>query len=78
VVIGELRRILAGTAAFDFQLTRTAWFGDEILWLAPERSPDLPILLLPPRHDPTDAIERQLDGKCASRGELDDRLVIKQ
>ncbi|WP_319460873.1 2'-5' RNA ligase family protein [Micromonospora sp. RTP1Z1] len=36
VVVAELRRIFAGTAAFDFRLTRTAWFGDEVLWLAPE------------------------------------------
>jgi 2'-5' RNA ligase len=36
VVVAELRRILTGTAAFDFRLTRTAWFGDEVLWLAPE------------------------------------------
>ncbi|HEX5997253.1 MAG TPA: 2'-5' RNA ligase family protein [Jiangellales bacterium] len=35
-VVAELRRILASTAAFDFRLTRTAWFGDEVLWLAPE------------------------------------------
>jgi 2'-5' RNA ligase len=36
VVVAELRRILAGTAAFDFRLNRTAWFGDQVLWLAPE------------------------------------------
>jgi 2'-5' RNA ligase len=36
VVVAELRRILAGTGAFDFRLTRTAWFGDDVLWLAPE------------------------------------------
>jgi 2'-5' RNA ligase len=36
VVVAKLRRTLAGTLAFDFQLTRTAWFGDEVLWLAPE------------------------------------------
>lgn len=35
-VVAELRRVFAGTAAFDFRLTRTAWFGDEVLWLAPE------------------------------------------
>lgn len=36
IVVATLRRILAGAAAFDFRLTRTAWFGDEVLWLAPE------------------------------------------
>lgn len=36
LVVAELRRILAGIPAFDFRLTRTAWFGDEVLWLAPE------------------------------------------
>ncbi|MFE9204539.1 2'-5' RNA ligase family protein [Micromonospora sp. NPDC007230] len=38
MVVAELQRIFAGTAAFDFRLTRTAWFGDEVLWLAPEDS----------------------------------------
>jgi hypothetical protein len=30
------RCTFAGTAAFDFRLIRTARFGDEVLWLAPE------------------------------------------
>jgi 2'-5' RNA ligase len=34
-VLAELRRLFAGTAGFDFSLTHSAWFGDEVLWLAP-------------------------------------------
>ncbi|MQA35017.1 2'-5' RNA ligase family protein [Modestobacter roseus] len=30
-----LRRVLAGLPAFDCVLDHTAWFGEEVLWLAP-------------------------------------------
>ncbi|WP_091345196.1 2'-5' RNA ligase family protein [Micromonospora rhizosphaerae] len=36
MVVADLRRIFASTAAFNFRLARTAWFGDQVLWLAPE------------------------------------------
>ena len=32
-VLGE---VVAAVPAFDLALTRTAWFGDSVLWLAPE------------------------------------------
>ena len=34
--VATLRRLMTTTASFPFQLTRTAWFGDTTLWLAPE------------------------------------------
>ena len=34
--IATLSRLVATTASFEFHLTRTAWFGDTTLWLAPE------------------------------------------
>jgi 2'-5' RNA ligase len=36
----RLALLLASMAAFDFQLTDARWFGDEVVWLAPE--PDAP------------------------------------
>jgi 2'-5' RNA ligase len=35
-LLDELRSLFEQVAAFDFVLTRTAWFGDTVLWLAPE------------------------------------------
>jgi hypothetical protein len=32
----ELRSLFAAFAAFDVSLARTAWFGESVLWLAPE------------------------------------------
>jgi 2'-5' RNA ligase len=34
--LATLGRLMATDASFEFQLTRTAWFGDSTLWLAPE------------------------------------------
>ena len=34
-VLEQLRRIFRSTATFPFRLTSTAWFGDDVLWLAP-------------------------------------------
>jgi 2'-5' RNA ligase len=31
----ELERLFAAVRSFRFQLDRTAWFGEEVLWLAP-------------------------------------------
>jgi 2'-5' RNA ligase len=31
----SLERLFASVSGFDFQLDRTAWFGDTVLWLAP-------------------------------------------
>src|SRR3712207_8306425 len=31
-----LAEVVAAVPAFDLALTRTAWFGDAVLWLAPE------------------------------------------
>jgi 2'-5' RNA ligase superfamily len=31
----QLERLFASVSGFDFQLDRTAWFGDTVLWLAP-------------------------------------------
>jgi 2'-5' RNA ligase len=39
-----LGRLVATAASFEFRLTRTAWFGDTTLWLAPE--PAAPFLQL--------------------------------
>ena len=35
-VLTKLRHLFWSIAAFDFRLARTAWFGDDVLWLAPE------------------------------------------
>jgi hypothetical protein len=37
-VLGQLERLFAAVRGFWFQLARTAWFGDEVLWLA-QRDP---------------------------------------
>ncbi|MGY1856292.1 2'-5' RNA ligase family protein [Modestobacter sp. SYSU DS0290] len=34
-VLAGLARAVAGQPAFDCELDRTAWFGEEVLWLAP-------------------------------------------
>lgn len=36
VVTENLARTFCGMRQFDFSLTRTGWFGEEVLWLAPE------------------------------------------
>ena len=36
-VLGELERLFAAAGRFRFRLGRTAWFGPEVLWLAPTR-----------------------------------------
>ncbi|MGO2520913.1 MAG: 2'-5' RNA ligase family protein [Microbacterium sp.] len=36
VVTERLARTFRGMREFDFSLTRTGWFGEEVLWLAPE------------------------------------------
>ena len=33
--LSVLRQAVGGIPGFDFLLTRTSWFGDHILWLAP-------------------------------------------
>ena len=35
-LIATLSRLIAIAVSFEFHLTRTAWFGDTTLWLAPE------------------------------------------
>lgn len=35
-VTENLARTFRGMRQFDFSLTRTGWFGQEVLWLAPE------------------------------------------
>lgn len=34
-VLAELARLFAAASRFRFRLDRTAWFGDDVLWLAP-------------------------------------------
>jgi hypothetical protein len=36
-VTGELARLLGGVPRFRFRLVRTAWFGEGVLWLAPDQ-----------------------------------------
>lgn len=36
LLLSTLGRLVAAVASFEFRLTRTAWFGDTVLWLAPE------------------------------------------
>ncbi len=43
-VRAALAAAVAGVPAFDLTLARTAWFGDTVLWLAPE--PDAPLRAL--------------------------------
>ncbi|HEX6857226.1 MAG TPA: 2'-5' RNA ligase family protein [Streptosporangiaceae bacterium] len=35
-VLDELSRLFGGLPRFRFWLARTAWFGDQVLWLAPD------------------------------------------
>jgi hypothetical protein len=35
-VRAALRTLFAGFASFEVELSRVAWFGSEVLWLAPE------------------------------------------
>jgi hypothetical protein len=35
-VLGELSRLFGGVPRFRFRLARTAWFGEDVLWLAPD------------------------------------------
>jgi hypothetical protein len=35
-LVAELGVLFGTVAAFDVTLTRTGWFGDDVLWLAPE------------------------------------------
>jgi 2'-5' RNA ligase len=35
-VLDQLRRLFAGISGFSFRLERTDWFGDDVLWLAPD------------------------------------------
>ena len=35
-VLDELSRLLGGVPRFRFRLARTAWFGEQVLWLAPD------------------------------------------
>jgi hypothetical protein len=35
-VLGELSRLFGGVPRFRFRLVRTAWFGDQVLWLEPD------------------------------------------
>ena len=37
-VLGDLGRLFAGVRRFRFELARTGWFGEEVLWLAPRDS----------------------------------------
>ena len=34
--LGELSRLFGGVPRFRFRLARTAWFGGQVLWLAPD------------------------------------------
>lgn len=46
-LVVRLGALFGQIAEFDVALTRTAWFGDEVLWLAPE--PDAPFRALTER-----------------------------
>jgi hypothetical protein len=35
-VLAELERLFGGVSRFRFRLMRTAWFGADVLWLAPD------------------------------------------
>jgi len=35
-VLGALDRLFGGMPGFRFRLARTAWFGEQVLWLAPD------------------------------------------
>jgi hypothetical protein len=35
-VLGALERLFGGVPGFRFRLARTAWFGEQVLWLAPD------------------------------------------
>jgi len=35
-VLGALERLFGGMPGFRFRLARTAWFGEQVLWLAPD------------------------------------------
>jgi 2'-5' RNA ligase len=50
-VLARLTRLFAAVPRFGHRLVRTSWFGDEVLWLAPEN--EAPFRLL------TDAVHRE-------------------
>jgi hypothetical protein len=35
-MLGQLGKLVATVASFDYSLTRMGWFGEEVLWLAPD------------------------------------------
>lgn len=43
VALARLEYLFAALSRFRFQLDRTAWFGDEVLWLAPPDPGPLPM-----------------------------------
>jgi 2'-5' RNA ligase len=55
---------VASVPAFDFTLTRTAWFGSTVLWLAPDPAP--------PFRDLTHAVGRQFPEYPPYVGEFED------
>lgn len=36
VVNGRLEQVIAGQQAFDYSFSRTSWFAEDVLWLAPD------------------------------------------
>jgi len=50
-VLQLLTRVFATAPQFEHRLVRTSWFGDDILWLAPEDES--------PFHSLTDAVQRK-------------------
>jgi 2'-5' RNA ligase len=79
-LLDELRSLFAHLEPFDFSLTHTAWFGDGVLWLAPEPSDPFreltaAVLSRWPQHRPyggrfADVIPHLTVGDGAARGEL--------
>jgi 2'-5' RNA ligase len=35
-ILDRVRSVVRGVPAFDYRITHSAWFGDDVLWLAPQ------------------------------------------
>ncbi len=63
-VVVRLGAVLAGTTAFDCAFARCSWFGDRVLWLAPEPAE--------PFRDLTTALVAAFPGHLPYGGAFDD------
>jgi len=63
-VIGRLAAVFAAASPFDCSFAKCGWFGEDVLWLAPDREQEL--------RDLTDRVVAQFPGYPPYGGEFDD------